>query len=106
MPQATCRPKLMRSFTVGFWGHKETSEHRQKWVLTDTSPPPTLSTDPLRRADETKQVSVAHVGQQHLGKPLGGYHDADESKNVWVMQATHEQPLPQESLHLLYLCDA
>lgn len=110
MPRATCRPKLMRSFTVGFWGHTGVSRQGRSSSTPSGCPSlPTggpLSTDPLGRADEPEQVPVAHVGQQHLGQPLGGQRDADEGQHIGVVQAAHEQPLPQEGLHLLQLGDA
>lgn len=49
---------------------------------------------------------MAHVGQQHTGQPFRGQHNANESQHVRVVQTAHEQPLAQEGLHLLHLCDA
>lgn len=49
---------------------------------------------------------MAHIGQQHTGQAFRWQHDTDESQYVWVVQTTHEQPLAQEGLCLLHLCNA
>lgn len=130
IPLATCSPKPIRSFTVGFWEHNNPSyqtgfmlhapfsfriflislflpplpQHCREQMMTSFSFLCQIwlsLTYMCLVTDEVAQVTVLHVGQDHEWRPLWRQTDAQQRQNIWVTEVLHDDPLLQELGHLL-----